>query len=258
MPSYIKPVDLKGWTPANPKTFDSRNLNWVEDDRFEQLGEFLAQKIMNHVSKKVGWSNSKLPDMKVLLHKRVQDPISNMAAPYYLRNPPKKPRNNPHYKRLIQFSPINYHANKCQFYFEIYFEGADAYDSDDEYSKLKPLITPRVEKDEIVIFLGIYAGKEEMTSWAAEIQDCNEYDALAHFDHINELIQALSNIDVSEFSETEPYVVISENVSRYRVQLNRQSLESNQWNPDLDMVLEEIMPSVLKSFEDIGNLRISG
>ena len=109
-----------------------------------------------------------------------------------------------------------------------------------------------------MIFLGIYAGKDEMTSWATEIKDCNEYDALAHFDHINELIQSLSNIDVSEFSETEPYVVISENVSRYRVQLNRQSLESNQWNPDLDMVLEEIMPSVLKSFEDIGNLRISG
>lgn len=257
MPANLTPNDLKEWTPINPRTFDSRNLDWVEDKRFEQLGEYLGQKIMKHVSNKIGWANPKLPDMKTSLHKRVQDPIAYRAAPFYLRDPPKKPRNNPHYKRLIQFSPINYHANRCQFYFEVYFEGANAYDSDDEYSRQKPKIAPPVGKDEIVIFLGIYASNEQMTAWATEIKDCDEYDALAHFDHMNELIQVLSEINVSRFVESEPFVVISENVSRYRIQLIRQSLNSEQWNTDLDLVMEEIMPIILKSFTEIGNLQIT-
>ncbi|MBT4071073.1 MAG: hypothetical protein HOE79_07535, partial [Euryarchaeota archaeon] len=151
MPRLLKPVDLKGWVPQNPKTHDIRNLDWVADPRFEDLGEFLGRKIMSYISKKIGWVNTPLLEMKRSLHKRVQDPISGRAAPYYLRNPTAKPNNSPTYKRWIQFSPVNYHANYCQFYFEVYFEGADAYDEDDSYSRLKPIINPPVNKDEIVI-----------------------------------------------------------------------------------------------------------
>lgn len=53
MPKHLKPVDLKGWVPMNPKSFDIRNLEWVDDARFEYLGEFIGQKIMNHISKKI-------------------------------------------------------------------------------------------------------------------------------------------------------------------------------------------------------------
>ena len=258
MPRHLKPVYLKGWVPMNPKSFDIRNLEWVDDARFEYLGEFIGQKIMNHISKKIGWANTPLPEMKRSLHKRVQDSIYGRVAPYYLRNPTGKPNHNPTYKRLIQFSPVNYHANYCQLYFEVYFEGADAFDGDDPQSKLKPKINPPVNKDEIVIFIGIYAGKDQMVTWAEQIKDCEEIEAIAHFDHVNELIQKLSEIDVNEDLEYEPYVVISDIVSRYRVQLIRQSLHEKDWNGNIDSILEKIMSPILIYFTEIGNLQVSG
>ena len=258
MPRLLKPVDLKGWVPKNPKTHDIRNLDWVADPRFEDLGEFLGQKIMSYISKKIGWVNTPLLEMKRSLHKRVQDPISGRAAPYYLRNPTAKPNNSPTYKRWIQFSPVNYHANYCQFYFEVYFEGADAYDEDDPYSRLKPIINPPVNKDEIVIFIGINAGKEGMVSWAEKINDWDEIETLAHFDHVNELIQKLSEINVNDYLEYEPYVVISELVSRYRAQLIRQSLDASDWDTNIDSVLDNLMDPILKYFTEIGNLQVSG
>ena len=258
VPRPLKPVDLKGWVPQNPKSFDIRNLGWVDDSRFEDLGRFLGQKIMNHISKKIGWVNTPFPEMKRSLHKRVQDSLSGRAAPYYLRNPTAKPNHNPTYKRLIQFSPVNYHANTCQLYFEVYFEGADAFDGDDPQSKIKPKINPPVNKDEIVIFIGIYAGKDEMVSWADKINDWDEIEALAHFDHVNELIQKLSEINVTDYLEYEPYVVISDIVSRYRVQLIRQSLDENDWNGNIDSILDKIMGPILKYFTEIGNFQVSG
>jgi hypothetical protein len=251
----LSPVDLCGWIPVNSREHDNRNDPWVEDSRFSRLAEFQAYQMMRQIAPWIGWSNVPSIELKVNLHKKIQDGIAGRAGPFYLRESPSKPNGYATYKRYVQLAPWNYHANYCQFYIESFFEGADA--KEDPNSK-KPYLDPMVQPDEMVSYVGIYCGREEMLEWNSKVEQLqlDEYDVYAHHDRVNELIHELSKIDCSNFSEGLPFVYTDDEKIRFRIQLPRQSLNQGNWNPHLELLLKEIMNPVLVAFTDIALNRI--
>lgn len=250
----LSPTDLLGWVPVNPLEHDNRNDPWVEDERFGQLAEFHAHKMMLHIAPWIGWSNVPRVDMKAALHKKRQDGIANRAGPFYIRESPSKPNTFATYKRYVQLAPWNYHANYCQFYIESYFEGADA--KDDSVS-MKPHLNPVVRPNEMVTYVGIYCGINEMLEWNAKVEDLDEYIVYAHHDRVNELIHDLKkNIDCTSFSEGNPFIHTDDEEIRFRVQLPRQSLNEQSWNESLELSLKELLGPVLDAFTDIALNRI--
>ena len=253
MPPLL-PMDLVGWIPANPLEHDNRNDSWVEDPRFSRLAEFHAHQMMRHIAPWIGWGNVPRIELKVALHKRIQDGIANRAAPFYLRESPSKPNTYATYKRYVQLAPWNYHANYCQFYIESFFEGADA---KDDPGSLKPHLDPLVQPNEMVTYVGIYCGIKEMLEWNSQVENLDEYDVYAHHDRVNELVHELSKIDCSDYSDGSPFIHTDDEEIRFRIQLPRQSLNQGNWNKDLELLLKAIINPVLDAFADIALNRIS-
>lgn len=261
----LEPRDLIGWKPANPLQFDKANNRWVEDIRYRNLADYHGHKIMRYISKWLGWSNvPNQVDLRIALHEKRQDGIWSEFNPVYVRENPIKPNGYAIFKRYVQLAPCNYHANNFQFYIESYFEGADASDDDeDELGRMKPHISPIVQPNEMVTFVGIFCGlgtadkRETMLGWNSRVDMLDEDLVYAHHDHINQLIHNLrQDVDVTKFSNHRPFVHVDDSQIRYRVQLPRQPLDVDSWNDHLDVALESLLLPVIDAFSDVSKGRV--
>lgn len=188
-------------------------------------------------------------------HKIIQDAIYYRELPVYLRQNSPKPNGYPSFKRYIQLAPINYHADGCQFYIEVFFEGGDGFD--DKKSKAA-LLNPYVEENELVLFIGIDCTLQHMVDWNSRVDELDEEYVHAHWDEINGLIHEFMEVDNSIFrGEICHFDSDVENgILKMRISLPRQSLD-NPWDSTLDQALDLYLEKTFLVFKKIGNKAIN-
>ena len=249
----IDPSELIGWYPSSPRESSIENLEWVSDEKYDRIADYLGGRIHNKILIHTGLKNITPLSFKQLIHKRLQEPIYQKELPVYFRKNLARPHGSASFKRYVQLAPINYHADHVQFYIEIFFQGSVGFD--DETSQC-PLLEPPVRPNEVVLFIGLDCTRKGMLQWNDEVQKLNDSMVYAHWDEVNELTHSLSALGHTEFSDQIVHFTPDEEHLKCRIQLPRQDLNS-PWNDALDLAIDAMLPLVLDTFRKIGNNEVT-
>lgn len=251
----LTPRDIEGWTP-DIQGYHKDNEGWAQSDVYGMFTEWQASLFARSISDFIGWDSVPVLHVKVAVHRKVQDPVAAVTAPFYVRTNGKNDQSGRFIsKRYVQLSPINYHANSCQFYIETFFRGASADTGKTEQEQRRPTIEPPVEDGEIVFFVGIMGGSGGMAEGALDKATWDEahddYDAVcALIEAVNEAFPEGSFDEVSRFCE------VGLEQSRFRIQLPRQPLDSDYWKASgVVEAVQKIGELVLPVYCDIANRR---
>ena len=70
----IEPSELIGWYPP-PRESSIKNLEWVSDDKYDRIADYLGGRIHNKIMVHTGLKNITPLSFRQSIHRRLQEPI---------------------------------------------------------------------------------------------------------------------------------------------------------------------------------------
>ena len=191
MASVLTAAQLEDWTPIVPDADSTDNEEWATDHRYDTLGLMLSGWLLAPVSAHLGWAN--VPERKPMerLATKIQVPIADHVAPYYLSANVTKSRKGWTGRRGVRLSPITHHAKAMHLSVELAFPGAGRIHAGDTWEDW--ILDEPVGEDSIAVLVAVRGSFSQMLKRCFD--DFDEELIGDQLDALNVFLHHISGMD---------------------------------------------------------------